>query len=385
MFYETALYVALALFFIGLIHKVDAWFFHNIGIRAGSIRIARRAMVVASGILRTLFSPKIIRWLRVFFVDILMQWRILKDRKDPLAWGMHIFIFWGFVPLLLLHALDGIITVELDPTYQSTLNPYMFLRNFFGALLVIGLVLAIIRRLILLKKRIWTSVSDIYILVFLIVLSGSGFLLEGTKIISNSAYSAMVEDYAGPLDPDEARALEAYWVNAYGLASSSVRPPFSPEVLNAGMQLSEASCLECHSQPQSAFVSYSISRLLLPIAGFLDKASFSSILWYVHIVAAFSGLAFFVFTKLFHVVGTPVSLMMAELSNPKSQEPGVAVMCQLIERDGCRHGGLCHAECPVRGRRMQRIELLRPYEPMLQYIDQKSAESLGSRNVKTQQ
>ena len=52
---------------------------------------------------------------------------------------------------------------------------------------------------------------------------------------------------------------------------------------------------------------------------------------------------------------------------------------QAIELDGCSHGGACHETCPVRVRRLDRIGAEAPYEPMLAYVDRKSAKDLGSR------
>jgi hypothetical protein len=83
---------------------------------------------------------------------------------------------------------------------------------------------------------------------------------------------------------------------------------------------------------------------------------------------------------MFHVVGTPVSLMVAEVGG-LSRAPGAVATRQAIELDGCRHGGACHDDCPVRLRRVDRIGAEAPYEPMLAYLDQKSMADLGSRPV----
>ena len=54
---------------------------------------------------------------------------------------------------------------------------------------------------------------------------------------------------------------------------------------------------------------------------------------------------------------------------------------QVIELDGCSHGGMCHEECPVRQRRMERIEQAVPFIPRIDFLDEKSAEDMGSRYV----
>ena len=97
-------------------------------------------------------------------------------------------------------------------------------------------------------------------------------------------------------------------------------------------------------------------------------------------LAVLAGLAYLVFGKMFHIIGTPVSLMIADASRGE-QDPAAALTRQVIELDGCSHGGDCHENCPVFLRRQERIGDTSAYEPMLHYLDQKSAADLGSRDV----
>ena len=380
MFYDYALWAAIIIFCIGLIHKIDTWFILNVGTGDRNIPMASRFAAGAKSIIQTIFSVKIFSVIKVLIVDVLFQVRILKDSKDPWAWIMHLFIFVGFVLLLLFHALDSYVTVAINPDYQSTLNPFMFLRNFFGFIVLIGLVLAVVRRAVLMRGQIKTTRMDVYAIVILAVIIGSGFLLEGLKITSYSEYQAMVEDYGDSSDEAEAKALEAFWVENYGLVSPNIKEKASAETLALGEEANEASCLECHSRPYSAFVSYPISRILKPFAIALDRAGGTTFLWYVHFLACFFGLAYLVFSKFFHIISTPVSLIVAEVSKAR-QDPETAATRQMIELDGCSHGGICHTECPVRKRRLDRIEQEDAFAPMLVYVEGKSAADLGSRDV----
>lgn len=380
MVYDIALYTALVILAIGLIHKIDTWFILNIGVGDRNVSISKRFGAGLTGILATIFSAKIGALIKVFFLDVLLQLRILKDQKDPLAWLMHIFIFAGFILLLIFHALDGIFTVAIDPDYQSTLNPFMFLRNLFGFFVLIGLALAVYRRTVLMRGRVKTSGMDIYAIVILALIIGSGFLLEGLKITSDTEYQAMVEEYGDDYDAEDANALAAYWVAQYGVVSPNVKPPFAEETLVKGRELHETSCMDCHSRPQSAFISFSISRILQPVAVAMDRSGFKTLVWYIHFLACFFGLAYLAFSKFFHIISTPISLMVAEVSR-LGQDPDRAATRQMIELDGCSHGGICHEQCPVRLRRLERIEHSAPYEPMLAYLGHKSAAELGSRDV----
>ena len=71
---------------------------------------------------------------------VLDDYRILNE--DGLRWIMHMLIFAGIGLLVLLHACDDLVTVKLFPDYVSTLNPFFFLRNFLGVMVVAGLLIA---------------------------------------------------------------------------------------------------------------------------------------------------------------------------------------------------------------------------------------------------
>ncbi len=380
MIFDITLTIALIIFGIGFIHRIDTWFIMHVGVGDRNVPVVKRFKEGAKGILSTIFSPKIFKLIKVLIVDILFQARILKDRQDPLVWIMHICLFFGFIFLLLFHAMGSLITVSLDPAYESTINPYMFLRNLFGCVMGIGLVLAIIRRVVTMKGRIITDTDDIAVLALLVLILGSGFLLEGLKITSQNEFNNMVEEYTISLEPEEIQALEAYWVDQYGLVSATAPGPFTKDLLVDGAELNETSCIECHSSPKAAFISYAVSRLLKPAASGLDKTGAKTLIWYIHILASFAGLAYLTFGKMFHIIATPISLIVAEISGTTTNQADSSTR-QVIELTGCSHGGICHGECPVHIRRMERISKELPYTPSMDFLDEKSAKELGSRQV----
>lgn len=380
MFFDVALYTALVIFAIGVIHKIDTWFLLNVGTGDRTVPVSERFADGAKGLLAALFSPKVFTLVKVFFVDVLLQARILRDKRDRLAWVMHICLFFGFMLLLLFHALGGYISRAIDSNYQATLNPWLFLRNLGGFLVIVGLLLAVVRRALVKRAQITTTGMDVYAIVILAVIICSGFVLEGLKIASMQEFTAMVEDYGDPEDAQATNALKAYWVAEFGVVAPEVSLPVSADLMESGREAHEASCVSCHSRPQAAFVSYPFSRLLAPVATGLDRAGLRRMLWYAHILACFFGLAYLAFSKMFHVISTPVSLMVAALAD-EAQEPSTAATRQMIELDGCRHGGACHEECPVRRRRVERIEESGAYGPMAAFLDGKSARELGSREV----
>ncbi len=80
MFYTITLYASLAIFGIGLVYKISAWFRYKIGRDARNISVSTRISAAIKGILSTLFSAKIGILLKVFILDVLLQtWLLRKD------------------------------------------------------------------------------------------------------------------------------------------------------------------------------------------------------------------------------------------------------------------------------------------------------------------
>jgi len=382
MVYEIAFWAALVILGIGVIHRIDAWFLRDVGLGDRNASTAQRFGAGVTGILAAIFSARIFTVLKVLIVDVLFQGRILRDTKDPLAWVMHAAIFWGFLLLLVFHALGSVFGVLISSGgYVPTLNPFMVLRNLFGLLLLAGLALAVVRRVVH-SAEIRTAGADVAALAILALIAVSGLLLEATKITAGSAFDRMLAQYAGGgLSADETTALRAYWVAEYGLVPAAPVPSHDRAVVAQGKIVHEAVCQSCHTPPGSAaFVSYPISRAIAPVAAALDRAGAVRGLWYLHVLTCCIGLGYLAFSKMFHVVSTPVSLMVAEVAGTR-QSPAAVATRQAIELDGCSHGGACHDTCPVKIRRLDRVGATAPYEPMLAYVDHKNAGDLGSRPV----
>ncbi len=105
-------------------------------------------------------------------------------------------ISWGFMLLVFMHALDKFITMPLFPNYYSTLNPFLFLRNLFAAMVVIGIALAVFRRVFMKKRRLFTNAMDHYAIIIVAVIIVSGIFMEGVKISSHTEFQIMVRDYS---------------------------------------------------------------------------------------------------------------------------------------------------------------------------------------------
>ena len=345
MFYDIALYVSLAIFGIGMIYKISNWFRRSIGINPRDITTSKRVSAAVKGILGAVFSGKIFILIKVFFVDVILQIRIL--REDFLRWLMHMLIYGGFMLLLLMHALDGIITEALFSEYASTLNPFMFLRDLFGFMVTVGIGIAVYRRIVMKVPRLKTNPMDSYAIIILAIIMLSGIFLEATKITSHTRYQEMVEDYADTDDEEELRTLESFWVQNFDIVSPTVKGPFEEEILAEGAEMHDMSCAACHSRPGWAFSGYVVAKITKPISLGLDRANIPTLLWYLHFLACFVGMAYLPFSKMFHIFASPVSLLVNAVMEKEKSDPANIATRQVMELDACTHCGTCSRRCSV--------------------------------------
>ena len=196
------------------------------------ISFSQRLAVAGRTLLATLFSPRLFTVLKSLFLDLIMQKRVLD--KNSLRWIAHALIFTGFLLLFFLHALDTVVTAKLFSGYVSTLNPYLFLRNLFGLMVLAGIAIAVYRRITLKPQRLRTYASDWAALIFIGGIILSGMLLEGTKMSSYSTFQRMVEDYGDVADDQEQQALEAFWVKENGLVVSHGKLAVTDELVEPG-------------------------------------------------------------------------------------------------------------------------------------------------------
>ncbi|MDM8541839.1 4Fe-4S dicluster domain-containing protein [Desulfococcaceae bacterium HSG9] len=341
--FTTLLYFALAIFAIGLIYRFYTWISRPIGVLSAGITTSQRFAAAFKGIGGTIFSHKIGLLIKSFFLDVLLQQKILK--QDWLRWLMHSFIFAGFMLLLIFHALDETITEALFSDYYSTVNPFFFLRDLFGLMVLIGLGIAVYRRLILKVPRLSTDGRDHYAIIILAVIMISGVFLEATKITSYSDFERMAEDFAGMEDEEEIATLEQFWVAEYGLVSPNVSGPFDSDVIDEGRELNADNCAACHAPAQYAFVGYTFAKMMSSFAIGIDRNNGVEILYYIHFIACFIGLAYLPFSKMFHIIATPVSLLVNAVADDETALPANIVTRQIMELDACTHCGTCSLTC----------------------------------------
>ncbi len=345
MFFTITLYISLAIFLVGTIYQVRGWFHTQIGPDARKLVPGERMAAALRGMVSVLFGRRLFSLLRALVFDVLLQTRTL--RRDFLRWLSHMLIFYGFMLLLLMHALDQTVTAALFPGYEATLNPFFFLRNLFGAMVLLGVALAAFRRILRRRPSLFTDAADRIALMALAVIIVSGFLLEGVKIISAPVFSEMVDEYAPMAEEEEVTALQTCWARDFGVLFPGPAAAGDPATLEHGREIHEDSCASCHDRPTAAFLSYSLSRAMAPAARFLNRARADRWLLPLHFLSCFIALAMLPFTKFFHILATPAGLLANAALNLKKVLPGNLATRRALALDACTHCGDCTKHCSV--------------------------------------
>lgn len=256
-------------------------------------------------------------------------------RLGALRWSGHMLLVLGFLPLVFLHAMDGVVTRPLFAGYEPTLDPWQFLRNFFGLVSLAGLGLLVWNRTRKLKNL--SKLQDWALLATVGALLVSGFFLESLKIMSENDFTRMTDVYFPEAEEDELLALKTYWAVENGVRFSVVLPS-DPEILEFGANLHEDRCAGCHSPTSSAFVSR-----VLPLPPAMADQGLAGF-WHLHVGLAFLGLALLPWGKFFHPVATSANLLARGGSRSSRRASPLPLGLGL---DACTRCGQCSLHCSV--------------------------------------
>ena len=357
MIFTASLYIALGICLTGILLRVKRWITIRIGPETKPLTVETRITVAIRQAMAVAGSLQVFRLIGIFITDVLLQLHIL--RQSFWRWAMHICLFYGMILLILMHALGDLLMQNFFPDYESTLNPYMWLRNLFGLMVVIGAGIAMLRRLFNRQLRGVTRPMDAFSLVLIAVIIVSGITLEAVQITSEPIFNEMVDEYLDEDDEEILAPLRSYWASAYGVVfetpmndipdssgpdSSGNDQQSTPDL---GREIHEEYCLSCHARPVSAFMSYGVAKLIKPVAAGFNRVRLDIWLWYVHFLAAFAALAWLPFGKFFHLIATPVNLLAHGTRLPEPDHPAQAANRRALGLDACTHCGICSLHCKV--------------------------------------
>lgn len=343
-FFTTALWIALGVCCLGLLWRLVSWLVIKIGPDAKEVSFFQRLGAAIIGGIKAIFSKRLPGIIGGFVLDSLLQRRLFKVSKK--RWLGHMLLFYGCLVLIVMHALHVLLADKLFSDYQATLNPFLLLRNVFGVATLVGVVLMTSGR-----KKDWGKVRparlpiDALFGILVVVIVVTGFLLEAQKMSSPKAFNRMAEEYG--IDEDEIKGLRWVWKLDYGVAFPDLEGEPDPDLLEEGRGYNEDYCVGCHSKPQHAFVSYPVAKAAGLIATSTDAANVDKGLLYIHIFACFFAIALLPFTRVFHVVADPISLVVRGAASSAPLSKAGRVNRRALAMDACIRCGLCDFDCSV--------------------------------------
>jgi len=280
--------------------------------------------------------------LKALFLDVLLLGR--TGRRSPLRWAGHMLIFIGFMGLLLFHALDDYVTTFFFPYYESTQDPWQFLRNLFGVMVLSGLAIMVYRRV---SKRGLRELARFQDWAAILVVGGivlSGFFLEMSKIQSPASFDRMAAEYFFAGESGDLTALKVHWFEKYGVVFAE-RLPVNEATLERGNELNGESCADCHADTASAFFSRAMGTVLKPLAPAMNQSGAEHVFWYLHILFCFIGLAALPFGKFLHPLTTPANLLARQ--GRRDGKAGTTEPLKGLGLDACNRCTTCSLHCSV--------------------------------------
>ena len=344
------LYLSITLFTLGFVHRVSVWFTRDAwylsrGVTSGVGPLARlQALFKGVGGLKK--GPLLLKVGWECLKHGVMQVQVLK--KNRFRWCMHMLIFTGFLGLTFMHAFEPMISERFFPGYYSTVNPYFFLRDLFGLLVLIGLAMSVGRRVMMRRKGVFSNGMDYGAIAILAVIVLSGIFLEAVKISSHTEFVDMVDEYGWLDDEEEISALEAYWEREFGLAVPGEKRAVDPMVVKKGEAIHQESCMECHSNSRWAVTGYPLATSVdTETALRLDRAGAVTFFWWLHYLSCLLFLAWLPYGKMFHMFSTPMGLIMNSVMGKKGGKEALAIR-RALALDACTRCGTCSQYCSVR-------------------------------------
>ena len=347
----VALNASLIVCALGVAWRAWRWLQTDIGPDARGAAPLSRLAAIARTAGSAVVGRRASRVLGAFALDALFLRKLFRQDR-PRAIAHHVMLA-GFMWLLLVHALAPVLASRLLPGYQPTLDPWLFLRDFFGVAALAGVLFLGFARRAPSTAGSWNrSAGETTFVALLGLMLVSGFLLEAQKIASPAAFERMADLYAVNADPDQRAMLRAWWGREFGIPFEHTDTRLDATSAARGRALHDEACASCHAKPASAFVSWPLSRGFAPIARALDAGDAGAWLAYLHALACIAALASLPFTRFFHAFASPFALLLDAIARNRSSPehtPSAAFLAtrRAVALDACVHCRICDRTCSV--------------------------------------
>lgn len=153
------------------------------------------ACSACKSIIDHMFKEGIGRVLEVLILDVFLQRRVYRLRK--LQWVMHILIFWGWFGMAILTAVAFLAELTGPEVFKSTWIALEPLNNLLGIMLVVGIAIAVVRRIAVKEKDVQARNADVdwILLIGLIVVVVTGFAAQDLRAAAGIIERAPVASY----------------------------------------------------------------------------------------------------------------------------------------------------------------------------------------------
>ena len=177
--------VAFALFILGILATLHFWFQGNVQGEEKSMH--RKIGLASESILGTIFSRDFFTILKTFFLDVVLQRRLLQESVK--RWFIHSLIFLPILFRFLLSVFTffvsrigpetslAVILIDKNSSFTA------FVNDLCGILILVGIVLAALQRFIIKPPHVVAEAKDNLALLLIGLLVLLGFLAEGARIL----------------------------------------------------------------------------------------------------------------------------------------------------------------------------------------------------------
>jgi len=138
-------------------------------------------------------------YIKIFITEVIFHRKLFA--KSFYRWLAHTLLVFGFVATFAVDMIKGFTTgylVEFDVSFAhvfetGAIRPFLdFFLEFFSFLILVGCVMAIVRRFVIRPDQLRTEEEDITTLLFILFLELSGFFIEGYRIAHHEVVQAHV-------------------------------------------------------------------------------------------------------------------------------------------------------------------------------------------------
>jgi len=138
-------------------------------------------------------------YIKILITEVIFHRKLFG--KSFYRWLAHTLLVFGFVATFVVDMIKGFTTgylVEFGVSFAhvfetGAIRPFLdFFLEFFSFLILVGCVMAIIRRFVIRPDQLRTEEEDITTLLFILFLELSGFFIEGYRIAHPEVVQAKV-------------------------------------------------------------------------------------------------------------------------------------------------------------------------------------------------